>query len=102
RPNMQGVVCDPSRDHSPFQLWFVSGFLAFFFSSRRRHTRSYGDWSSDVCSSDLAADQRNVAADEARAAATTLIGRGAVLSGGARSEERRVGKECRSRGSPQH
>src|SRR6202047_2409338 len=25
------------------------------FSSRRRHTRSYGDWSSDVCSSDLAA-----------------------------------------------
>src|SRR5437867_9475911 len=27
----------------------------FFFSSRRRHTRSYGDWSSDVCSSDLVA-----------------------------------------------
>src|SRR6266516_5809690 len=27
--------------------------LFFFFSSRRRHTRSYGDWSSDVCSSDL-------------------------------------------------
>src|SRR5437867_8828769 len=25
----------------------------FFFSSRRRHTTSYGDWSSDVCSSDL-------------------------------------------------
>src|SRR5574339_670727 len=25
----------------------------FFFSSRRRHTRSPGDWSSDVCSSDL-------------------------------------------------
>src|SRR6266705_1734163 len=25
----------------------------FFFSSRRRHTGSYGDWSSDVCSSDL-------------------------------------------------
>src|SRR5207248_8821069 len=25
----------------------------YFFSSRRRHTRSYGDWSSDVCSSDL-------------------------------------------------
>src|SRR6266496_2645563 len=29
-------------------LWFV-----FFFSSRRRHTRSLRDWSSDVCSSDL-------------------------------------------------
>src|SRR5699024_12090586 len=28
--------------------WFV-----FFFSSRRRHTRSKRDWSSDVCSSDL-------------------------------------------------
>src|SRR5436190_15588470 len=28
--------------------------LAFFFSSRRRHTRSLCDWSSDVCSSDLA------------------------------------------------
>src|SRR5437762_11276771 len=27
--------------------------LAFFFSSRRRHTRYIGDWSSDVCSSDL-------------------------------------------------
>src|SRR5574340_1656786 len=27
--------------------------LPFFFSSRRRHTRSFGDWSSDVCSSDL-------------------------------------------------
>src|SRR6266705_5034022 len=30
----------------------------FFFSSRRRHTRSYGDWSSDVCSSDLAVRPR--------------------------------------------
>src|SRR5207245_6491134 len=27
--------------------------LIFFFSSRRRHTRCYRDWSSDVCSSDL-------------------------------------------------
>src|SRR5256885_10195369 len=30
--------------------------LVFFFSSRRRHTRLQGDWSSDVCSSDLAVD----------------------------------------------
>src|SRR5699024_11421381 len=29
-------------------------FICFFFSSRRRHTRSKRDWSSDVCSSDLA------------------------------------------------
>src|SRR2546426_1850920 len=28
-------------------------FFFFFFSSRRRHTRLQGDWSSDVCSSDL-------------------------------------------------
>src|SRR5947209_8440065 len=27
--------------------------LSFFFSSRRRHTRYWRDWSSDVCSSDL-------------------------------------------------
>src|SRR5258707_12831422 len=27
--------------------------LCFFFSSRRRHTRYWRDWSSDVCSSDL-------------------------------------------------
>src|SRR5882757_9699874 len=32
---------------------FVYGFF-FFFSSRRRHTRYWRDWSSDVCSSDLA------------------------------------------------
>src|SRR5438874_7380655 len=31
-----------------FQFFFI-----FFFSSRRRHTRSLRDWSSDVCSSDL-------------------------------------------------
>src|ERR1017187_10897456 len=30
-----------------------SSFYCFFFSSRRRHTRYIGDWSSDVCSSDL-------------------------------------------------
>src|SRR5256885_3625413 len=32
----------------------VSSVSVFFFSSRRRHTRLQGDWSSDVCSSDLA------------------------------------------------
>src|SRR5256885_14453354 len=31
---------------------YINLFL-FFFSSRRRHTRLQGDWSSDVCSSDL-------------------------------------------------
>src|SRR2546426_4759799 len=33
-------------------------FLFFFFSSRRRHTRLQGDWSSDVCSSDLSGCSR--------------------------------------------
>src|SRR3989449_11303914 len=36
-------------------MWtYASRFLFFFFSSRRRHTRCSRDWSSDVCSSDLA------------------------------------------------
>src|SRR3712207_7759067 len=33
-------------------------YFFFFFSSRRRHTRYWRDWSSDVCSSDLAPAQR--------------------------------------------
>src|SRR5699024_11722456 len=46
---------------------YIIEFL-FFFSSRRRHTRSKRDWSSDVCSSDLslAENGKNVALLEAR------------------------------------
>src|SRR5207248_7638735 len=97
----------------------------FFFSSRRRHTRSYGDWSSDVCSSDLAPwvapcssssqppGARCRGAPRARvrrqlsASAPGVSARGgsclreAVLKAGSRSEERRVGKECRSRWAPE-
>src|SRR5438876_12188079 len=36
----------------------------FFFSSRRRHTRWTGDWSSDVCSSDLPTRDRSIDAHE--------------------------------------
>src|SRR5574341_1770991 len=36
-----------------FYLPYTTPFSFFFFSSRRRHTRLVGDWSSDVCSSDL-------------------------------------------------
>src|SRR5437764_7154559 len=36
-----------------FFVFCVLFFFFFFFSSRRRHTRYIGDWSSDVCSSDL-------------------------------------------------
>src|SRR6266850_8354213 len=42
----------------------MRNLIFFFFSSRRRHTRLQGDWSSDVCSSDLDAP-RNVLALEA-------------------------------------
>src|SRR3712207_8352126 len=36
-----------------FSSLYITLFLFFFFSSRRRHTRYWRDWSSDVCSSDL-------------------------------------------------
>src|SRR5437867_6304831 len=47
----------------------AAGIFSLFFSSRRRDTVSYGDWSSDVCSSDLPAhvEQRNCAPDRAKA-----------------------------------
>src|SRR6266581_2124121 len=38
----------------------------FFLSSRRRHTRWTGDWSSDVCSSDLLAADQRLAGDPVR------------------------------------
>src|SRR5215204_7169757 len=55
----------------------------FFFSSRRRHTRSLCDWSSDVCSSDLRRAVQGARASAARQPAPCRRGR---------SEERRVGK----------
>src|ERR1017187_5304996 len=44
---------------------------ALFFSSRRRHTRYIGDWSSDVCSSDLTQRSRLPRRNGAEWAATT-------------------------------
>src|SRR5206468_6552524 len=97
------------------------------FSSRRRHTRSDRDWSSDVCSSDLKAlaplDDKRIAVlglafkantDDMREAKSIEVGRHLVELGAQiraydpvamdnarrvlpRSEERRVGKEWRSR-----
>src|SRR5207248_3868749 len=91
----------------------------FFFSSRRRHTRSYGDWSSDVCSSDLHETLQAEAvplrgffetptiaglaaltvACEARPGQTEKIAKflQQLDAMSPRSEERRVGKECRTR-----
>src|SRR5256885_17143303 len=85
----------------------------FFFSSRRRHTRLQGDWSSDVCSSDLltAATLRAVpgADDGARPRGPAGVRqrgnarqRAGAWSARERSEEGRVGKEGRSRGAPDH
>src|SRR5690606_39632031 len=85
----------------------------FFFSSRRRHTRFSRDWSSDVCSSDLLKLIRDLTPYLRRhvwalAVAFVLILVNAYVStlapiipgraiDGFRSEERRVGKECRTR-----
>src|SRR3989475_4410385 len=111
-------------DVCPCQSFFYIRclFLFFFFSSRRRHTRFDCDWSSDVCSSDLfgGAVQRTQrrrpaaqdAGDERRQKRVHHLTREIVekgdstekldLPGEGRSEERRVGKECRSRWSPYH
>src|SRR5688500_19952755 len=43
----------PSTQHFSPCFFSTLFFSFFFFSSRRRHTRLQGDWSSDVCSSDL-------------------------------------------------
>src|SRR6266705_1984552 len=48
-----GLGATDERLHGSFFATTQDKHYAFFFSSRRRHTRSYGDWSSDVCSSDL-------------------------------------------------
>src|SRR5690348_18307355 len=72
----------------------------FFYSGRRRHTSWTGDWSSDVCSSDLVRDARTDRRDAGRLQpldqprVQRLDDRADVLR--RRSEERRVGKERRS------
>src|SRR5690606_40583192 len=85
-----------------FFFFFLCFFILFFFffSSRRRHTRFSRDWSSDVCSSDLVlGDQWLEAVPLVRIIALAMIfSLGVDLN--YRSEERRVGKECRSRWSP--
>src|SRR5439155_15176377 len=91
----------------------------FFFSSRRRHTRWPRDWSSDVCSSDLSRSEQPSPSSRGQLACDRVLDPPAelgdvlverhvegvdsalspVLDGDRRSEERRVGKECRSRWS---
>src|SRR5205085_5835524 len=92
--------------------------LYFFFSSRRRHTRFDCDWSSDVCSSDLEypitalslAINSTVPNHTYKTAGIKINASNYVLSGCTpisngyclRSEERRVGKECRYWWSREH
>src|SRR2546426_8300182 len=95
----------------PLRMIFSPYF--FFFSSRRRHTRLQGDWSSDVCSSDLdgggtlhleTVETLPDADHDAREAGVLdeHVRAKAERHPRERSEERRVGKECRSRWSPYH
>src|SRR5437868_10518502 len=79
-------------------------FIFFFFSSRRRHTRSKRDWSSDVCSSDLWKVPPTTAPCPTCSCARWPPAPSSSIpptsDAPSRSEERRVGKECRSRWSP--
>ena len=76
--------------------------LIIFFSSRRRHTIYLGDWSSDVCSSDLMKIKVNKI-DSANAEISATLAQSDIDANiERRSEERRVEKECRSRWSPYH
>src|SRR5699024_11801412 len=87
---------------------FLCDLSFFFFSSRRRHTRSKRDWSSDVCSSDLLFKQNDKVIRQHRNGwwdslwqdyFKPLVFRGKIECNGCfpRSEERRVGKECSAR-----
>ena len=79
--------------------------IGFFFSSRRRHTKLVSDWSSDVCSSDLGSLRPMTRRLKALTSLTKEANVTALMfltKGANRSEERRVGKECRSRWSPYH
>src|SRR5438093_12735426 len=72
----------------------------FFFSSKRRHTSLVSDWSSDVCSSDLR--ESTLAMQPAALGKSSRSVKERSTPAQTRSEERRVGKECRSRRSPDH
>src|SRR3546814_4510593 len=88
-------------------------FFFFFFKQKTAYEMRISDWSSDVCSSDLAPERGELAIDVGALvavlrAAHPVDGVGSVLFADfqKRSEERRVGKECvstcRSRWSPYH
>src|SRR2546422_9462373 len=69
-------------------------FFFFFFSSRRRHTRCSRDWSSDVCSSDLAGG----ALGRHRRSSAGRVGRGSGLGGHGGGTEQAGGGARRAAG----
>src|SRR5207245_3005447 len=88
---------------------FVCVLFCFFFSSRRRHTRCYRDWSSDVCSSDLdhlsIARRRGVGVEHREEVGVLLIGvaspdvqQGLVLAWGKAPDEYRLVRGAARRG----
>src|SRR5690606_40612581 len=93
------VITAPLMVSSPATrstIFSSSSITSFFFSSRRRHTRFSRDWSSDVCSSDLEVHRKDQAREPHEGESSS------AKNAGTRSEERRVGKECRSRWSRYH
>src|SRR5438128_7873025 len=81
----------------------VGRLLSFFFSSRRRHTRCYRDWSSDVCSSDLVMIAMAIMTSLSPKLTLDLLPFIPITGLFTwRSEERRVGKECRFLRGPGH
>src|SRR6266853_2125289 len=90
-----------ARDYRFFVGWRSDPFFFFFFfSCRRRHTTCDCDWSSDVCSSDLRMPENAAVKTRELTIADypDRLGRSRIR----RSEERRVGKECRSRWAAYH
>src|SRR3712207_7740804 len=86
-----------TRTVSPF-----SCDVFFFFSSRRRHTRYWRDWSSDVCSSDLEKPEHSVVqvAEAARPRRLAVVGAAAghVHDAAREGEARRKGGAAGARG----
>ena len=83
----------------------LNNFVFFFFKQKTAYDILTCDWSSDVCSSDLTllefAIPLALVAGLNLTTVTLRIIRG-LTRRGRRTEERRVGKECRSRWSPYH
>src|SRR5438445_8733987 len=95
------MICMSTDDYVDIIVsLMIACVFFFFFSSRRRHTRYWRDWSSDVCSSDLIPLDRIMAVSHS---SKRDLSRGfGVPEEKIRSEERRVGKECRFRWLPFH